>query len=181
MLTVIVLFSWCNWKFCKNKNLLKTRFIHTLYTKIYWLNKMVYIDEHVYNRQLFKNPSYNFISYHYFLKYLLLYPCYLQSCHHDVCERILARSFPRILPQLPVSPRHPAGRGCHDGRVPSRQRETQGDVRLGMLVLQDARVWLHVYGIPVVKTWLYSSLLEVYIFSRTCCYYHISSYWKIIL
>ena len=90
--------------------------------------------------------------------------CPFQGLHHHGSQCILAWHPPRVLPQLPHRPTHPDGRGSNDRSVQERRlTPAAGPLWLGMLVLQNARFWLHVHGLPAVEVGVHFTLLEVHL------------------
>ena len=119
------------------------------------------------------------------LKYLLLhhlsitrqssyYIASLQGSDHNGRERILARHRPRLLPQLPDCSADSYGWGSHDLCLLAKShREATSDVWLGMLVLQDARLWLHVHGFPSEGMVRHTTLLELHLLYRARVHLHL--------
>lgn len=125
-----------------------TRNTHTRYIKKKLLNPLFYDFDAFVNRYVF----------------VLIF----QSCNNHDGECVLARDIPRLLPQLPARARRTNGGGQYASSVQTRLTAMDRELRLGLLVLQDARLWLHVYGISTSEAGLYAALLEVHILPRTC-------------
>lgn len=63
-----------------------------------------------------------------------------QSCNNHDGECVLARDIPRLLPQLPARARRTNGGGQYASSVQTRLAAMDRELRLGLLVLQDARL-----------------------------------------
>lgn len=131
---------------------------------------------------LIKKKTFSHAKYTYIKKKLLntlFYDCnafvnryvfvlIFQSCNNHDGECVLARYIPWLLPQLPACARRTNGGGQYASSVQTRLAAMDRELRLGLLVLQDARLWLHVYGISTSEAGLYAALLEVHILPGTC-------------
>lgn len=130
------------------------------------LKKDVFPREiHIHKKKKLLNPLfYDFDAFVNRYVFVLIF----QSCNNHDGECVLARDIPRLLPQLPARARRTNGGGQYASSVQTRLAAMDRELRLGLLVLQDARLWLHVYGISTSEAGLYAALLEVHILPWTC-------------